>query len=67
MIEAHFEPVEPFAFGKVPGVLDIAITVMSRWTPRRTWFDNACPRLAALAHRVDAAPALVPVWAANFD
>lgn len=67
VIEAHFEPVGPFAFGEVPGALDIAIAVMSRWTPRRVWFDEACPRLAALAHRVDAVPALLPVWADNFE
>lgn len=67
VLEAQFAPRGPFAFGAAPGVLDVAIATMSRWTPQRAWFDRHCPRLAQLAHAADAWPALVPVWRANFD
>lgn len=67
LVESQFHPRGPFAFGQAPGALDIAIAVMSRWTPRRVWFDRACPVLAELAHGVDAVPALASVWKENFN
>ena len=63
----QFQPRGTFAFGDTPGALDVAIAVMSRWSPRRAWFDAACPDLAALARAVDEHPVLRPVWADNFD
>lgn len=67
LLAAQFVPRGPFAFGAAPGALDIAIAVMSRWTPGRGWFTRQCPRLAAVAAAVDAHPVLVPVWADNFS
>jgi len=46
--------------------LDIFIAVMTRWRPRRAWFAEHCPRLAAIAERVDALPELSEVWRRNF-
>lgn len=67
IIETEFEPAGPFAFGDRPGALDIAIGVMSRWTPGRDGFAAECPRLMRMVEAVDAHPALLPVWRANFD
>lgn len=67
VMESQFVPRDPFAFGDHPGALDIAIAVMSRWQPRRAWFDQSCPRLAKLAHATDRHPRLRPAWTANFD
>jgi GST-like protein len=65
LLEAALAPHGRFAFGDRPGALDLAIAVISRWTPGRAWFNRACPRLAALARAVDRVPALAPVWADN--
>jgi GST-like protein len=67
VMAAQFQPRGVVAFGDRPGALDVAICVMSRWSPRRDWFDFACPGLAALAHAADDHPMLRPVWSANFD
>jgi GST-like protein len=39
---------------------------MSRWQPRRTWFEAHCPKLAGIAKRIDDVPGLIPVWERNF-
>jgi GST-like protein len=46
--------------------LDIYIAAMTRWRPRRPWFAEHCPRLAAIAARTDALPRLSAVWRRNF-
>lgn len=46
--------------------LDIYVGVMTRWRPRRAWFDEHCPKLAAIARRVDEEPRLHRVWERNF-
>jgi GST-like protein len=67
IVETQFVPVGPFAFGDRPGALDIAVAVMSRWTPGREWFAAECPRLRRMVDAVDAHPALAPVWRDNFS
>jgi GST-like protein len=39
---------------------------MSRWRPRRAWFAERCPKLHAVALRVDADPRVAEVWARNY-
>ena len=47
-------------------VLDLAVTVMSRWTPRRRRFYDVAPKMSAVVRRVDAEPRLQALWAARF-
>lgn len=47
-------------------MLDIYVCVMTRWRPRRAWFDEPAPRLATIARAADALAKLAPVWARNF-
>lgn len=56
----------PWLLGAAPSALDAFLSAMSRWTPRRAWFDANCPRLARIARAADALPALAPVWRRNF-
>lgn len=56
----------PFALGDRPSALDLYVTVMSHWRPRRTWFADHCPRLHAIALRAEALPELAPVMRRNF-
>jgi len=56
----------PWFLGERFSALDIYVAVMTRWRPRRAWFDTEAPHLAAIAARVDAEPIVAAVWARNF-
>lgn len=62
VMEAQVAPA-PFILGPELSLLDVYVSVVSRWTPRRRWFSEACPKLAAVARRVDALPELQALWA----
>jgi GST-like protein len=47
-------------------VLDLYVTVISRWAGGRARFEAAAPRLAEVARRVDADPRLTTFWAQRF-
>jgi GST-like protein len=47
-------------------VLDLYVAVISRWAGGRARFNEAAPKLAAVARRVDAEPRLREFWAARF-
>lgn len=55
-----------YLLGDRIGMLDLYVTVASRWTPRRTRFAQEAPHLMAVARRVDADPRLQAFWAARF-
>lgn len=57
---------EPWFLGERFSALDIYACVMTRWRPRRAWFEEACPRLYAIALRAEAEPRLAAVWQRNF-
>ncbi len=65
VMEAEVEP-RPFILGEQATVLDLYVTVVSRWTPRRRLFKENCPRLAAVAEQLDAEPLLQDFWAERF-
>lgn len=46
--------------------LGIYLCAMTRWRPRRAWFEAECPAIARLAHAVDQQGDLIPVWKRNF-
>jgi len=46
--------------------VDIFVGVMTRWKPRRAWFQAECPKLYAIAGKVDQLERLKPVWSRNF-
>ncbi|MDB4952942.1 MAG: hypothetical protein JWO36_511 [Myxococcales bacterium] len=56
----------PWFLGERFSILDVYVSVMTRWRPRREWFAQACPRLSAIATSLDRDPRLAHVWAANF-
>jgi len=56
----------PWFCGPNMSALDIYICVMTRWTPKRPWFAANCPKLTAIAAKIDALPALSDVWARHF-
>ena len=56
----------PFVLGEAPSALDLYVTVMSHWRPRRAWLAEHCPKLHAIALRAEALTALAPVMRRNF-
>ena len=56
----------PWFLGARFSMLDVYVTVMTRWRPRRAWFAEHCPKLTAIATALDDDPRLRALWAANF-
>ena len=56
----------PWFLGPRFSTLDIYIAVMTRWRPRRGWFEVECPRLYGVALRADGEPRLIAIWRRNF-
>ena len=56
------------AQGHVPDLLalNIFISVMTRWRPRREWIREHCPKLFERAEKIDQHPKLLEVWKTNF-
>ena len=55
-----------WVLGPEVSALDIYVAVMTHWRPRRAWFARECPRLSAIATRVDEHPILGAVLRRNF-
>jgi GST-like protein len=56
----------PWFLGERFSALDIYVGVMTRWRPKRGWFETETPKLFAIARRADAKPELADVWKRNF-
>lgn len=56
----------PHFLGSRASALDLYVGVMTRWRPRRPWFEANAPKLFAIARATDAMAALAPIWARNF-
>lgn len=56
----------PWFLGDRFSALDIYVDVMTRWRPKRGWFETETPRLFAIARRADQVPKLTDVWKRNF-
>ncbi|HEY0625703.1 MAG TPA: glutathione S-transferase [Allosphingosinicella sp.] len=57
----------PFVMGDTPSALDLYVTVMSHWRPTRSWLEEHCPKLHAIALGAEKLSALAPVMARNFQ
>jgi len=65
VMESQVGPaIEPGGFltGPRVSVLDLYVTVASRWTPRRKRFAEVAPRMAEVVRRVDDLPELQAFW-----
>jgi GST-like protein len=61
------EQVDPgrYLLGDELTVLDLYVTVVSRWAERRRRFYEVAPKMSAVVRRVDADPRLAALWAAR--
>lgn len=65
MMESQLTPGR-YLLGDELTVLDLYVTVVSRWGPRRVRFYEAAPRMAEVVRRVDADPRLAEFWEKRF-
>lgn len=56
----------PYILGEDLTVLDLYVTVVSRFRPRRQRFYAAAPRLGEVVRRIDADPRLARLWAERY-
>jgi GST-like protein len=54
-----------YILGDDLSVLDLYVTVVSHWGPRRPRFDQEAPKMAEVVRRVDQDPRLAALWAAR--
>jgi GST-like protein len=55
-----------YILGDELSVLDLYVTVLSRWSPRRRRFYEVAPKMAEVVRRLDTDPRLADLWAARF-
>lgn len=65
MMESQLSP-RRYLLGEQMTVLDLYVTVVSRWGPRRRRFCEVAPRMGEVVKRVDADPRLERFWAERF-
>lgn len=56
----------PWFLGERFSAIDIYIDVMTRWRPKRGWFESEAPRLFAIARKADQRPELEQTWRRNY-
>ncbi len=65
MMESQIEPGR-YLLGDELTVLDLYVTVLSRWGPRRVRFYEAAPKMAEVVRRADGDPRLAAFWERRF-
>ena len=65
VMDAQVEP-GAFILGDHLTVLDLYVTVASRWAPRRRRFYVEAPKMSQVVRRVDALPELAGFWPRRF-
>ncbi|MDP9991720.1 GST-like protein [Variovorax boronicumulans] len=66
LMDTQIDEPAPYLLGEKISMLDLYVTVLSRWTPQRRRFYRVAPRMARVVRRVDADPRLAEFWAARF-
>jgi GST-like protein len=65
-MDRQIQPAGRYLLGDEISALDLYLTVVSRWGPRRKAFYAAAPGLAPIVRAVDAEPRLAACWAQRF-
>ena len=66
MMDGQIAPAGDYLLGDDLSVLDLYVTVVSRWGPGRNRFYREAPGLTPVVRRVDADPRLAAFWAERF-
>ncbi len=65
IMESGIEP-GPYLLGENLTVLDLYVTVVSRWGPREALHERIAPRIGEVVRRVESDPRLAALWAERF-
>jgi len=65
-MDAQIKPAGRYLLGDQISVLDLYVTVVSRWRPQRQSFYATAPGLAPVVRAVDAEPRLAKLWAERY-
>lgn len=65
IMDEELHPAGPYLLGEALSALDLYVTVVSRWSPRRRRFYEVAPRMTEVVRRIDAEPRLAAFWAAR--
>lgn len=66
MMDQQLTPAGDYLLGDELSVLDLYVTVVSRWGPGRNRFYREAPGMTPIVRRVDADPRLAEFWAERF-
>lgn len=66
MMDQQITPAGDYLLGDEISVLDLYVTVVSRWGPGRNRFYREAPGMTPIVRRVDADPRLAAFWAERF-
>jgi len=66
VMEAGIAPPAPWLLGADISVLDLYVTVVSRWTPRARLHGEIAPRIGQVARQVESHPPLAQLMARRF-
>lgn len=66
MMDQQLTPAGDYLLGDELSVLDLYVTVVSRWRPGRNRFYREAPGMTPIVRRVDADPRLAEFWAERF-
>ncbi len=55
-----------YLLGDTLTVLDLYVTVVGRWTPRKALHETIAPRIGAVIRRIESEPRLVELWSRRF-
>jgi GST-like protein len=55
----------PFFLGRQPSALDVYVWVLAKWRPGEIWLAEHCPKLCAIAKKMDQHPVCARVAARN--
>lgn len=66
VMEADLAPAGPYLLGEDLTVLDIYVTVVGRWTPRKALHETIAPKIGAVIRRIESEARLTELWARRF-
>ncbi|MGE0173946.1 MAG: glutathione S-transferase family protein [Oligoflexales bacterium] len=56
----------PFFLGENFSAIDLYLSVMVHWRPRRPWFESNCPKIFLVAQKIASRPDLAKAFNLNF-
>lgn len=66
-MESEIRKPSPYILGTQMSALDIYVAMMSKWRPRRKWFNSHCPKLSSAVKATEKHPVVSEIFALRFN